>query len=182
MDSRKPLTAVEIEPIEIPITRGYIAIVDMDDAARVVHLRWQAKIMPRNDGTFRVYVMRKRANGGKRFTEYMHRVVLNAKHGETVDHINGNPLDNRRCNLRIVSLSENGANRRPNVLLGGKAMSSMYKGVSWNNGHAKWQARLRQKSLGYFISETDAAKAYDRHAKQEFGNCARLNFAEAQNV
>lgn len=58
--------------------------------------------------------------------------------------------------------------------------SSKYKGVYWNKQHKKWVARCgsRGKSihLGYYNDEKEAAKAYDRKAKELFGEYARINF------
>ena len=57
------------------------------------------------------YVRRTKRNAPKGFENYFHRLVMNAKKGDIVDHKNGNTLDNRKENLRFVSQSENGLNR-----------------------------------------------------------------------
>jgi len=57
------------------------------------------------------YLRREVWSKGKRRREYMHRVIMGAKCGEFVDHINGDRADNRRCNLRIVTNSQNLQNR-----------------------------------------------------------------------
>ncbi len=105
---------------------------------------------------------------------YLHRLVLGAKQGECVDHINGNKLDNRRANLRLCNNRENGRNRS------GPAKSNLsgYRGVSWNRG---WFARINVEDktihLGRFKTKEQAAKAYDRAALQYFGAFAgKLNF------
>lgn len=69
----------------------------------------------------------------------LHRIIINAALGSIVDHINNNGLDNRKCNLRIVSKKENGQNRT-------KAKSNSKSGVlgvHWNISHKKWEAGLR---------------------------------------
>jgi hypothetical protein len=58
------------------------------------------------------YAKRTRKTNGKRQSIYLHRFVIGAKKGQIVDHINGNTLDNRSCNLRIVDASESNLNRR----------------------------------------------------------------------
>lgn len=91
------------------------------------------------------------------------------------DHINGNKLDNRRENLRYATNSQNNANREKQAGL----YSSQYKGVFWNAQKGKWQSRLKidgkQKHLGFFVNEKDAARAYNEAALKYFGEFAVLN-------
>ncbi len=93
-----------------------------------------------------------------------------------IDHINGNALDNRRANLRIVTRAQNAKNRSK----GSKKCSSVYKGVCWHKYNKKWSAEIksnhRQIHLGYFDDEIEAAKAYDEAAKKYHGEFACLNF------
>jgi hypothetical protein len=86
-----------------------------------------------------------------------------------VDHINGNGLDNRRCNLRICTPAQNGLNSRPRV--DGK---SRFKGV-FPHGD-RWRAKVGGRHLGLFDDEVEAAKARDRLARKLHGKFARLNF------
>lgn len=107
---------------------------------------------------------------------YMHRVILkNASiNGKDVDHINGNGLDNRRSNLRIVNRTYNNANSRPR-----KGCSSSFKGVSWHKVAKKWAACVTKKGksyhLGLYSCELEAANAYNEKALYLFGDFARLN-------
>lgn len=104
----------------------------------------------------------------------LHRVIMNAKKGEVVDHINGNKLDNRRKNLRICTNSENVRFQKRH-----KNNTSGYKGVSWSKGMKKWEARIMvdRKSIvgGYFSNRLDAAKEYNRLATTFFGEYAMIN-------
>ena len=105
----------------------------------------------------------------------MHRCLFdNIPDGMEVDHINGNTLDCRRENLRIVTSRQNTMNIH---IIRGK---SCYKGVFWNKDIEKWYSRIgvnyKLINLGYFASEIEAAKAYDRAALKHFGEFARLNF------
>lgn len=90
------------------------------------------------------------------------------------DHINGDGLDNRRCNLRQATRSQNMWNRRKH------RGRSRYKGVTWHGQRLRWQARIklagREKSLGLYGREIDAALAYDAAARALFGDFAALNF------
>lgn len=119
------------------------------------------------------------ASRGK-FRILLHRLIIGAGPEEIVDHINGDPLDNRTSNLRISSHSQNSANRGADRRRLGT--SSIYKGVSWSKGKGKWVAYLhhqgRTRYLGYFLNERDAAIAYDREAIQVWGDFARLNIPE----
>jgi len=92
-----------------------------------------------------------------------------------VDHANGNGLDNRRSNLRLCTTSENIQNQRPR-----KSGTSKYKGVGWFVRDSNWRVRIKvgdkQIHIGYFADEVEAAKAYDKMARQHFGAFARTNF------
>lgn len=102
--------------------------------------------------------------------------LLETPKGMMVDHIDRNPLNNRRNNLRIAT---NGQNSR-NVPKTSAKRSSVYKGVSWHKRKNKWIASCainsRNKFLGYFNDEIEAAKAYDLSAKELHGEFANTNF------
>lgn len=90
----------------------------------------------------------------------LHRLIIGAKDGQEVDHINRNLLDNRRQNLRICTRSENLSNRAGYG-------SSKFKGVSWNKDKNKFRAytpakRGEQIHIGYFPTEIEAAQAVER--------------------
>lgn len=99
-----------------------------------------------------------------------HRVIWALVHGcdpEYIDHINGDPSDNRIDNLRSVSASENAMNcRKP------KTNTSGYHGVHWNEANQKWLATMtvrgRSIYLGSFESKKDAARAR-RVANRKYG-------------
>lgn len=92
-------------------------------------------------------------------------------HGEwpkgVIDHINGNPLDNRLANLRVGTQRDNLANRGPTV-----KNRSGFKGVCKLKDHNLWRATLCGKHIGSFKSPEEAASAYQAAAKAEFGEFA----------
>jgi hypothetical protein len=110
-------------------------------------------------------------------TVKLHRFIVNAPEDFDVDHKNGNPLDNRKENLRVCTRSSNLQNASKYQRKGGT--SSRYKGVSWHKAAKKWEAGLqvdgKRKWLGLFDLEIDAAKAYNEAASQYFGEFARIN-------
>lgn len=101
---------------------------------------------------------------------WLHREICPVPEGFCVDHINGDPMDNRRSNLRQASTSQNQANRKPT-----RKGTSVFKGVS-RLPSGKWQAQIRKdgvnKYLGSYSEELDAARAYDWAALAEFGEYA----------
>jgi hypothetical protein len=105
----------------------------------------------------------------------MHRQVTNAPKGLVVDHINHNGLDNRRANLRLCTKQQNNCNSRSF-----RHKTSNYKGVFKEKGSKKFRAYIRFNKkpvhIGMFELEIDAAKAYDKKAKELFGEFAYLNF------
>jgi hypothetical protein len=102
----------------------------------------------------------------------LHRVISNAPDGLKSDHISGNKLDNRKCNLRLANNHQNSANvgiYRNNT--------SGRKGVSWITKTSKWNARIvvnkKRIHLGDFDDLEEAANAYEQAAEKYFGEFKR---------
>ena len=154
---------------KIPLTQGKFAIVDDCQFEELNKYSWCV--------TSHGYAKRGYRKDGKQFVVYMHRVVAGCKKGLEVDHINHNKLDNRAENLRVCTSSQNKRNIKPYT----QKQHSKYKGVSLNKRINKWRAYIKinrkQISLGMYFCEIEAAKAYDKKAKELFGEHAYLNFA-----
>lgn len=102
---------------------------------------------------------------------------MGSRKGELVDHINHNTLDNRKGNLRNCTHSENHGNE-----YAAPGKTSKYKGVSKHTQTGRFRACIKHQRkyihLGYFKKEKEAARAYDKAAKEHFGGFAYLNFKE----
>jgi len=152
------------------------AKVDAKDFHEINQYIWWVKD---NDGTFKAVRFLPGGNSG--LSVYMHRQIMEAKKGEIIDHIDRDGLNNLKSNLRIATKSQNNMNRS-----GRKGTSSKYKGVSWYTSRKCWRAMIqtegKNKALGYFESEIDAAKAYDEAARKYHGEFAYQNFGEENRL
>jgi len=145
---------------EIHCSDGSVVIVDADDYEFLSKFRWH-----------------RATRGYATATISMHRLIVGAPVGKEVDHINGEPADNRKENLRLCTRSQNIANTRKPRRKNG--CQSRYKGVHWAKTNKKWVAIVApngKRYRRYCDTELEAAKAYDEMAKRHFGEFARLNF------
>lgn len=157
---------------EIPLTGGFVAIVDEADYAAVMAAGpWHAT--PPRGG--RVYAQR-HVRGARRqkTTQKLHTFLTG---WSEVDHRDRDGLNNRRSNLREATRTQNNANMRLR-----SDSTSGYKGVSWLTRERLWCARIhvhgRRIHLGGYHTAEDAALAYDRAAREHFGEFARVNFPD----
>jgi hypothetical protein len=145
----------------IPLTQGEVAMVDAEDYEELSKYKW--------------YVTRHGGNKyacrcGKRIL--MHRVIMKPPRGMVVDHIDGNGLNNRRCNLRICTHAQNACNRRRT---GGR---SGFRGVE-PKGNGKYAAivghKRKRNRAGVFSDPIEAARARDKLARELHGEYAWVN-------
>lgn len=162
-----PVPALPALSREVPVraTGGLIhwAYVDAADYERVMEKKWSLDTRGYAMSTCRRPLL-------------MHRLILDAKRGQIVDHIDGVPLNNRRANLRFATRHQNAQNARKCV----DATSSRFKGVSFRVDRGKWRGSIYvagvSRSLGNFANEEDAARAYDAAARIHYGAFACVNF------
>lgn len=107
-----------------------------------------------------------------------HRVVFFKHHGfvpREIDHINRVRHDNRIENLREADTHSSNMGNQSHQ----NGRSSRFKGVCWDKSRGKWAAMIKfkrkNKHLGRFDSETDAALAYNEAAIKLFGEFSHLN-------
>lgn len=119
-------------------------IVDSEDYEWLSQYRWNLSGQGR-------YAARK---AGQR-SIYMHREIMGVTSREfEVDHINGDRLDNRRSNLRVVNHAENSQNAiktRPNRY-------SQYRGVTWSRRAQVWKAQVHMAGRNYYLGSFDDEK------------------------
>ena len=145
---------------EIKLTKGKVALVDDEDFEYLNQWKWQCS---------KGYATRHVRKNNKHTYPRMHRILLNVPDGMLTDHINHNKLDNRKCNLRICSNSQNIANSRRR-----KDNNSGYKGVYFDR--KKWRASIRCNGvlihLGMFDDKESAFRSYVNKARELFGEFA----------
>jgi hypothetical protein len=120
---------------KIKLTKGKFAVVDEKDFVWLNQWRWCL-----GNG----YAVR-RDNKNKK-TIYMHRIINKTIKGMETDHVNRNKLDNRRFNLRTVSMSKNKLNTGL-----WKHNTNGYKGVSKNKRDNNWTARIQINNKFIFL-------------------------------
>lgn len=161
---------------EVELSQGMVALVDLNDYKYLNSFSWCAA-NTRND---RFVAMRTDRSGEKQRSILMHRAIIGEEKiskGEVIDHVNGNPLDNRRENLRICKIGLNMKNCKKY-----KNNKTGFMGVYYYKRLGKWTASIqsdgKRHHLGTFDNPEDAAIAYDERAIKLHGEFATLNFIQ----
>lgn len=144
----------------ISLTKGKVALVDDQDYEWLNNWTWHC--------TSHHYAAR-RANGK---LVYMHRLIMNPPSGKEVDHIDHNPLNNQRSNLRCCTHQQNQMYQGIQ-----KNSTSGFIGVHYDKRHHVWQAQIQHTYIGTYPTKELAAKAYDMAAQKLYGDFANLNFS-----
>jgi len=105
----------------------------------------------------------------------MHRLIMGLNSPE-VDHINRNPLDNRRSNLRHCTSGQNKVNTKLR-----KDNTTGYRGVDFMKNRKKWRARAGMEYIGMFSTSEEAARAYDKKIEELFGDKTYKNFQQQKD-
>lgn len=164
-----PLTH-RIDSARVPLlSTGHVgtahAVVDRVDEPLVNQWTWSLH----SDG----YAFRRTESASGRSIVYMHRELLAPGRGLWVDHVDGDRLNNMRCNLRLATPSQNGANSAS------RPRRSGFRGVYPHKPTGRWLAQIsidgRVRHLGIFDLVEDAAMAYDHAARAQWGPFARTS-------
>jgi hypothetical protein len=162
---------IKIRPIRVDgdvayvtLTQGYVAVIDAVDVPLVEGRNWYVH----KNQCGNIYAR----NGTHPNRIHMHRVILNCAVHMQTDHIDGDGLNNRRCNLRQATCAQNIRNQGI-----AKHNTSGFKGASWHNLRSKWQAHIqvnnRSKHLGCFSTPEDAHAAYCEASAKYHGEFGR---------
>lgn len=153
----------------ISLTKGYEAMIDVEDLELVGAYNWYAHVHKRI-----VYARRTSYIGRKATRVYMHRAIMGSQGVMVIDHIDCNGLNNRRCNLRFATQSQNLQNQRTRLV-----NKSGIKGVSWDRNTSKWRAQIsaqgKKISIGYFESKELAQSAYSEASKSMHKDYSRVS-------
>lgn len=148
----------------IPLTHGRYALVDESDHARLASANWH---LSRSGYAQRWRAFRDDAGVARRIEVWMHReVVGDVPVGYVVDHINGDRLDNRRGNLRIVRSAANASNAaRRGFFVGVRRTRTPWEAVVIVDGH--------ERVIGRFATPEEAARARHVAERERHGDFAR---------
>lgn len=157
---------------KIELSKGFVALVDDEDFDKISQYKWHYHFKPnRNTNYARTYIGKIDDVYTK---QYMHRMIMKPADGQAVDHIDGNGLNNQRSNLRLATTAANARNAKKR-----SGSTSKYKGVSWYPNRNQWVGNItinyKRIHLGYFDTETDAAKAYNKKALEINPTFSRIN-------
>lgn len=150
----------------------HTVLIDDEDAERVLRHTWHVTYCYRHGHAFLKNVLTDTVKNNKKTGLLLHRLLV--PNVSIIDHIDGNPLNNKKSNLRVCTNAENTRNCGKRV-----NNTSGYKGVSWHKYVKKFFAQIGSNGqkihLGYFDGVEDAARAYNAAALKHFGEFARLN-------
>lgn len=149
----------------IPLTQGKFALVDDEDYDFLMQWKWSYYGGYAHRGEWQ-------KNTKKIKKIRMHRLIMQTPHHMQTDHIDGNGINNQKNNLRIVTHGQNMQNKNSH-----NGTQSRHKGVYPVREKFRGMITPNKKRihLGYFLSETEAAEAYNKAALEHFGEFARLN-------
>jgi len=150
----------------IPVNNGkYQAKVSDEDYEKLSRFKWYLA------GSGKKYACRQFQLKRYKHYIYMHREIM-GNPAQLVDHINGDPLDNRRSNLRLANHHQNGINACLS-----KANTTGYKNIYFHKSRKKWYVRVRipggEKFAGYYDLKSEAITERDKLYKKYHGDYRR---------
>lgn len=122
----------------LPLGDGLYTLVDDEDYDLLSRFKW--RVVKSGGGSQSFYAVA---------TMRLHRLIKKCPQGLMIDHINGDTLDNRQCNLRVCTNSQNQQNTSS------RGGSSKYKNVSYSQRYNRWYAKFRYDGHEYFCGYHD---------------------------
>lgn len=157
----------------VELKNGDKVKIDKEDFERVCQHQWYI-IQQRNQGKKQAVTNIKIKGAFKQVT--LGRFIMKPKKGQYVyPRRSREILDYRKENLIVCTMRER------QIMLPKRrgACSSTYKGVAWEGSRNKWRAHIdikgQTRTIGYFAEESDAARAYNKKAKELYGDMAYQN-------
>lgn len=149
---------------QIKLSNGRFTITDDDCDTSIEAMNWR-------ESSWGYAIASLPRNGGKQKIVFMHRLIAKPPIGFEVDHVNGDRLDNRRLNLRVVTRAQNSYNRFKNTNKHG------FKGVHFHKTRKMFEAKIRhqgrEKFIGWYTNPEEASAAYAQKAIELRGEYAR---------
>jgi hypothetical protein len=159
-------------PVSVLIGDVWV-LVDREDVPSIVYFPWSKSGAGLKKG--KQYIQGQVVNRGP--IVYLHRFLNKTPKGMLTDHIDNNALNNRKSNLRSVTVSQNNMNSKLK-----KENTSGYRGVTYRKDTGKWMAQInkggRHYCLGSFLTKEAAFAVYLEKTKELFGEFARYNNGE----
>jgi hypothetical protein len=140
-----PVCYIMVPMRQIPLTRGYFALIDDEDFDELSRYKWSY---------CNGYAVRGERHNGKYVAIPMHGQLMHPTRPLVVDHINRHSLDNRRANLRLATRSQNAVNAKLS-----RANSSGVKGVSYHKSNKLWRAYI---SVDGRIVQLGMSKSFEK--------------------
>lgn len=160
---RRSAIVIEGDEARVELSGGLWAIIDAADVPLIEGVAWSASSTTRKHR----YAVRSIVQNGVRTNLQMHRIIMGAPADMSVDHINGDGLDNRRANLRLCTHAENMLNRRTSNKLGAKGVHK--HGRQFYATVERAGVKVRR---GPFATIEEAANAYTEAARELHGEFA----------
>lgn len=158
---------------QIPLTQGKFALVDEEDFEYLNQWKWHAQKGRKTFYAVRgIFLNSKNKSIFNTSLIYMHHLILARREGCSIDHIDGNGLNNLRSNLRHATRGQNRMNTEKSC-----NNTTGFKGVSFYKQANKFRARItldkKQIFLGYFETAQEAHQAYIKAAIELHGEFAK---------
>lgn len=157
----------------------HICLIGIEDfeEIKLLDVTWRVKYNNKGNRITGVCYSKRNNDNGK--TYFLHRAIMKCPPDKVVDHIDRNPLNNLKENLRVCTHEENLQNQSKKRHYKGNKPTSEYRGVSKYKG--QFHVSVNGKSTR-FTNEIAAANYYNILALEQYGDFANLNSVEYMSL